>query len=317
MGVSIPIAPATPEVFVERTDLAVASRVIGERDCPRCNAKVPITINDHGGSTYCPACGAEVPVGEALVITSAPAPITAPLPALERASTPPRRMRIGLVTAALIALSTIFWSVQRTTQSPRPAHEPTSNAPVPPPKPDAEITIKAIDALAKKEPPGESLALAEDWKQILTEVNVPDTDPRLARLEATIDLLRDLVVPKPAPDPPEIAQFHEQVRALTEALKALQTAKRPDAPELVAGRLAITRADGLLARHTDTLNPIAGIYRQLCTQFRDRASQIKGTKPIEALLAMNTTLRSLCLRPDDLPQQLLPMQCSWPCTTQR
>ena len=134
------------------------------------------------------------------------------------------------------------------------------------------------------EQPGEALALAEDWRLVLTDLKIPDSDLRIPKLEATIQLLRDKVLPEPQPEPPEVNRFLEQVRALTEAMKSLQSDRRIDAPGLTTGRAAIDRADQLLGQHAEVLNPIAGTFRELRAAFRKIANLIEGIKPIEELL---------------------------------
>jgi predicted RNA-binding Zn-ribbon protein involved in translation (DUF1610 family) len=283
-GVAVREPSPAPEVFGDRSDLAIASRVIEERACPRCHAKVPISINDHGGSTYCPACGAEIPVGEALVIRAAPSAVVALPRAPKPTPAPTRRSRAGLVAVALIALTGTLWLVRQSPRSAPTPVDPRVGTPKPPPKPDAHVTLKAIEELGKMPQPGEALAQAEDWKELLVNLKVPATDPRMVKLEATIALLRDKVIPESQPDPPEVAEFLEQVRALTQAMKSLQNTTRPDAPGLTAGRAAMTRANELLAQHPEVLDKIAATFHQMSAEFRKTAARLEGIRPIEGLL---------------------------------
>ncbi len=282
------IAPSdqrpAPTVFQEKADLHTAQRVVGELDCPRCAAKVPITVTDYGGSTYCPACGAEVPVGEAFVIRSTPSPVVVPPRPAEQVPAPLRRSRLELAAAALIAAAGMIWLVQSSTRKVESSPAPAPRVVNPPPSPAAQITLRAIEALGAVNSPAEALAQAEDWRQDLVDLKVAETDPRIAKLDAVIALLKKKLIPEPPPDPPEIAKFLDQVRQLTEELKKLTTAKRPDDPALTAGRAAIARAGALIAQHPDVLGPIAGTFRDLSTQFREIATRLEGTKPIEALL---------------------------------
>jgi hypothetical protein len=148
------------------------------------------------------------------------------------------------------------------------------------------ITIKAIEALSTREPPGEALAQAEDWRDLLASLGVPDLDPRVAKLEAMIARLRAQVHPRAHADAPapELAEFNAQVGALAASLKALESARQADAAALSNGRAAITRADALLLQHTALLEPTAGTYLQMSTLFRALAARLEGTRPIELLL---------------------------------
>jgi hypothetical protein len=290
--VAVPDAPPAPEVFAARSLVASGSQVVSERECPQCHAKVPIKLGDYGRSTYCPACGTEVPVGEDLALEPASLPaISAPASPLPRAPAPapapPRRSWAAVAAAACLVLAGMLWLVLQPGRSPQPDSAPPKAAALAPPsgpRPDASITLKAIEELAAMESPAEALAKAEDWKQILTDLEVPSSDPRQAKLDAAIAALRIKLVPAAQPTPPEVTEFLDQVKALTAALQGLMTAKQPDAPELVAGRAAMARADELLANHAEVLEPIAATYRQMRDSFREFASRLEGTKPIEALL---------------------------------
>lgn len=186
-----------------------------------------------------------------------------------------------------VALASVAWLAAESFRGapPRPRKSEAAVAAVASTRPEGPITLEAIEALARDDDLGPALVRARGWRTRLAEADTPPDDPRLARLDEVIDELRDRLRPSPEPDPPEVAEFREQVRVITEALTEASGGGRAEPARLEAARRAGQRADRLLAEHPESLEPRAGPYRLLREQLRAalEAPDVRGQ--LEPLLA--------------------------------
>lgn len=281
-----------PEVFGAISATAM-TRVVGDLPCPTCKSPVPITAQDYGNSTYCPNCGAEVPVGEALVTTAvavpAGKPAAVPSPARRQKQPTSTRawiVRIALGTAALIAIAFLIRESLQPSGPERPRSDPGDLATdEPPAEPDAHITIAAIEALEKHEDPADALAQVDEWRRFLLDLERPDSDPRLARLDAADKLLGERLRPPTPPPPASVVEFQARLKALTEAAAKIPPAPTRDAPEVQAVVALMGELDALLAAHPDELAEFKEDYRLVREPLQAMLVALEGPRPTEELLA--------------------------------
>ena len=242
-------------VFAPQAAAAVEQQVVAEETC-LCGAKVPVRVEDYGGTVYCPACSTEIQVGQTL---DGPKYLTARRTKTEAAGslpTPaekPRRrwLRSPLVLAALllvcaVALSGAYLGSQH---------------------PDVvagfweQATATSGSADADNSPGDESAAESPD----AAESAAPQKAP---------------APPSPLPQgPPHLAEFRALLDALFSALKAGR-----QGGHLAAAQKALAAADACLQAHKESLAPYSRRLLVLKARLREQEVAVAGAAEIHRLL---------------------------------
>jgi len=308
---SLAAATAKASIFSNRGTAEAEQCVVGEETC-FCGTKVPVRVEDFGGSIYCPKCSTEIRVGDTLhggkyrVARQA-----------EREDEPDRSLPAGkprfrlvhspwALAAMLLILCSAALGGYYTWQNPdavmasigfepaprppkkRPpdGHEPTSgeqpdaatqpkeNADEPEPDP-LKITLEMIEELAKSQDAGEALVQAQVWQESLSDQEVDEKDPRRVRLAELIEQFKARLAPEPTGPPAALTEFRRLVQALADALAA---------GDLDDAAKAFEAAGAFLDQHREELAPYCRRYLLLKAQLQIARAAIAGVERIAGLL---------------------------------
>jgi hypothetical protein len=243
-------------VFTPQAAAAVEQQVVSEEIC-LCGAKVPVRVEDYGGTVYCPVCSTEIQVGQTL---DGPKYLTARRTKTEAAGSLPtsaekprrRWLRSPLVLAALLLVCAVV----------------LSGAYLGSQHPDVvagfweQATATSGSADADNSPGEESAA---DAAADAPESAAPQKAP---------------APPSPLPQgPPHLAEFRTLLDALFSALKAGRQGEH-----LAAAQKALAAADACLQAHKESLAPYSRRLLVLKARLREQEVAVAGAAEIHRLL---------------------------------
>jgi hypothetical protein len=276
-------------VFTPEGEARAAAATAGETGCPACGHTIPYAVADYGRTVRCPRCNTPVPVGESLrppPRNAAPEP-TATTPVVARS---PLRGLLRAAAAVLLLAGVVAGGVYVSVKHPEalpfdtsflpwnkaliegdarpPGDLPPPKADPPlPPRPEEAITLAKINGLLQQADAAAALATARIWLTTLTGQNVPETEPRRARLAQVIpELEQKLQQTRPAAPPTPTETFFKRIE---EAAAAIE---RRDAP---AAEASLDAAGDLLKTHPAELE----VHRKVYNEYRDLLRQITGASP--------------------------------------
>jgi len=244
-------------VFTPQAAAAVEQQVVGEETC-LCGAKVPVRVEDYGGTVYCPSCSTEIQVGQTLdgpKYRTAHRAKTEPAESLPTLPEKPRRRwyRSPLALAALLLVCAVA----------------ISGAYLGSQHPDAmagfweQATGTSGSADAENSPGDESTEAAAPGAAGTAAPQEPPAPPS----------------PLPQGPPPHLAEFRALMDELFAALKAGRQSEH-----LAAAQQALAAADACLQEHIETLAPYSRRLLMLKARLQEQEVAAAGAAEIHRLL---------------------------------
>jgi hypothetical protein len=291
-------------VFSSQGQAGLEASVLRHEEC-LCGARVPVRVDDVGGTVYCPHCSAEIQVGATLEQDRSQAARAAPTPSVPVREARFRLLRSPVSLAALLlvaAAGSLGWYFTwrhpatvrglvgdwlpgerppSTKEAPKPssppAHDDAAKPDKPPPvRPDASISLQAIENLLCQSDAAAALVQAQIWLETLRECRVPPGDARLARLAEVIRVLEPRVAsPVALGPPPVVAEFRNCVQSLADAIKANDPAK---------AKQHLAEAEEFLAAYPKELGPYSARFLALKAKLRQEEGIHQGIGQIRQWL---------------------------------